>query len=85
MAELDIESREQKAYRRVLAAVRAIAKQRGTGELAEAVTSATHRDVDVRDMRRMEALAPFLEEIAGEKEDAKPSKAKAKAENEAAE
>ena len=65
MPEHETVQREQNAYRRVLAAIRDISSSlKMDKELTEEVTNAYHADRDVRDMRRMEALAPFLESVA---------------------
>lgn len=61
MAEHDTEAREQKAWRRVLAASRTLMKGAGKTELVEAASSASHQDPQVQAMRRTEALAALLE------------------------
>lgn len=65
MSEHDAATREQKAFRRVVAASRTLAKQLGKTDLSDAVSTANHNDLQVRGMRRMEALAALLEELAG--------------------
>lgn len=70
----DAATREQKAYRRVTAAARKLAKQHSISDLGEAVASANHQDTSTRAMRRTEALADLLEALvtSGEESDAKP-------------
>ena len=60
------EARDQKAWRRVVAASRKLAKQVGEPELGEAVANAHHTDTSTRDMRRSEALAALLEAVVVE-------------------
>lgn len=75
--EYETDAREQKAWRRVVAAARKLAKQQGDSELGEAVATANHQDTSTRDMRRMEALAALLESLVSEeKPEAKPAKSK---------
>jgi hypothetical protein len=57
------EVRDQKAWRRVIAAARKLAKQHDVPELGEEVASANHADTATRDMRRSEALATLLEAV----------------------
>lgn len=61
MPQDDAATREQKAWRRITAASRKLAKQTGDAELGEQVASANHQDDATRSMRRMEALATLLE------------------------
>ncbi len=83
MAEHETVQREQVAYRRVLAAIRKIAKSLDVdNELTEGVTNAYHQDTDVRDMRRMEAFAPFLESVAEQVEPNSKPKGNSKADKE---
>ncbi len=83
MAEHETVQREQAAYRRVLAAIRKIAKALDVdNELTDGITNAYHQDTDVRDMRRMEAFAPFLEAVAEEVDSGSKSKSNSKADKE---
>lgn len=74
----DTDARAQKAYRRVIASARKLAKAAGNVELGEAVANASHFDPSTREMRRYEALADLLEAVAAgeaeEKSTSKPSK-----------
>lgn len=73
----DSDVRAQKAYRRVIAAARKLAKQAGQGELGEEVANASHQDPSTREMRRYEALATLLEALVAEEpasKSAAPSK-----------
>lgn len=81
--EHDTEAREHKAFRRVVAASRTLAKQHGlTGDMVDAVSTANHQDLQVRSMRRMEAVATLLEAVVGEDGPAKSaSKVKPAAES----
>lgn len=64
MADLyETDARDQKAWRRVIAASRKLAKQIENPELGEAVANANHQDVSTRDMRRSEAIAALLEAV----------------------
>lgn len=74
--EHDTEAREHKAFRRVVTASRALAKQHGLGEQADAVATANHQDPQVRSMRRMEALAGLLEGLVGDEKSTPASKTK---------
>jgi hypothetical protein len=62
------DARAQKAWRRVLAAVRKLAKREGEAPLADAVATASHGDASIREMRRYEALAELLEAVVAEEE-----------------
>lgn len=70
--EYDTEARENKAFRRLLAAARKLAKGNVPAELVEGVASASHTDPWVRNMRRTEAIAALLEALLSEDEEAKP-------------
>lgn len=69
----ETDERAQKAYRRVIAAARKLAKREGEAPLADAVANASHFDPSTREMRRYEALAELLEAIVAESDD-KPAK-----------
>lgn len=71
--EYETDAREQKAWRRVVAAARKLAKQQGNSELGEEVANASHNDPSTRNMRRMEALAALLEALVEEEKPAKPA------------
>lgn len=71
----DSDARAHKAYRRVSAAARKLAKQAGNTELGEAVATASHTDASVREMRRYEAMATLLEALVTGEPEEKPSKA----------
>lgn len=78
----ETDERERKAWRRVVAAARKLAKQIGNNALGEAVANAQHNDTSTRDMRRSEALATLLEAlvVSDEAEDkSKDDKSKNKA------
>ena len=62
------DARAQKAWRRVLAAARKLAKQVGDNEKVDAVANASHFDPSTREMRRYEALADLLEALTAEEE-----------------
>lgn len=69
----ETDERAQKAWRKILAAIRKLAK----GELVDAVANAGHTDASVREMRRYEALAALLESLVAE-DDSKSDKSKSK-------
>jgi hypothetical protein len=71
----DAEAREQKAFRRLTAAARTLAKGTGHTALVEEISSAYHQDPNVRNMRRTEAIANYLEALAApEKPESKTAK-----------
>ena len=74
MAHEDASVRATKAYRRVVAAARKLAKQNSQAELGEAVAGANHQDGDTREMRRYEALASLLEALVADEEQASTEK-----------
>lgn len=78
----ETDARAQKAYRRVIAAARKLAKQEGETTLAEAVANASHVDPSTREMRRYEALAELLEAVVEEPKSeaakSKPTKSEGK-------
>ena len=76
----ETDARAQKAYRRVIAASRKLAKREGEAPLADAVANASHTDPSTREMRRYEALAELLEAVVAE--DEKPTAKQSKRESE---
>lgn len=77
--EHDTETRDKKAWRRAVAASRALAKQHGlNSELADGVANASHQDAATQSMRRSEAIAALLEGLAGEAKGEAKAKSAAK-------
>lgn len=73
----DFVARDKAAYRRITAAARKLAVGTTATPLVEELSNANHQDADVRNMRRNEALANFLEALVdgGTAEASKPAKA----------
>lgn len=73
--EADMEARERAAFKRITAAARKLAVGTDAAALVDDLSSANHRDADVRVVRRNEALASFMEAlVGGTAESNKPAK-----------
>lgn len=72
----DAENREQKAFRRLTAALRKL----GNASQVDAVSNAYHPDPNIRNMRRTEALADWAESMVSDESAADSKVAKGKTE-----
>lgn len=74
----ETDARDSKAWRRVIAASRKLAKQLDNVELGEAVANSHHQDVSTRSMRRSESVAELLEAMVAGGESGTSGKAASK-------
>ncbi len=71
----DMQARERAAFKRITAAARKLAAGTDAAALVDDVSSANHQDIDVRVVRRNEALANLMEAlVGGTAEASKPGK-----------
>lgn len=70
------EEREKIALRRVTAAARTLSKGTPAAPLVDEISNSYHADPSVRAMRRVEAVATFLDALVGATQPAKAGKAK---------